>query len=286
MLTQYNLHYNNVTALDTCSSTYLSVCHEGLGEAYENKIIAPIFFSRAYDLQSASEKMQAEKDGALTTYIRSLKTELIEIHKEVLKKYLMRSSFSETWKDYLSELVSAAEMSALAELKLGYCGEATRLSIVQSLINQIETGKRETIQIVTLFKERSKANHAFALYNAKPLLSSVTLADKDDFSNFIKQLEPDNLNSPVIICDSWVGFHGLASRWLSHFDNSKANYLANTFWAQMNIKNYSIPSFRGERDEYNADKRYQFKHLMLDILKRKFDYLGTAEELRDPSLRP
>ena len=272
---------NAVASLNNsmCPIIPMSICPEGL--IFSNKQASPTML-----LQWFSKNQRSEKEERIISdlvAVQRLRKEVILpgviTHQRILEKYLLNLPFEIPfiWRNYLNNIIRISESSILVEVGMGNCGEGAAYSIVNSLIKQIETGERETIQYIELIGETSEIGHAFVLYNAHTLPSYQHFLSNDDFINFFKEIRPANENHRVVSCDSWINFHGTASDWIFHFRASKDNYLADTNWTKMKVEDYTIPSFRKDRNELNPEIRNELKNLMLQILKGEIDYENLQE---------
>jgi len=266
----------------TCSNTPVSSCPMGYNSP--NKVAPKEMISQwLLKSQPTEREERALMDLAIAGYLRKETSHSVMLHQKILKEYLLNLSFEipPIWQDFLGKLINISEFSSLVQLEMGNCGESAYYSIVNSLIEQINTGNRETIQFIMFLGKSSQIGHGVALYNAQPLPSSQSFLEDNNF-NFFEELKQFNENHPIIACDSWINFHGAASDWEAHFRASKDNYLANTRWTKINVEDYSIPSFRNNRNESNPEMRKLLKNLMLDILKGELDYERLRESKRKP----
>jgi hypothetical protein len=173
------------------------------------------------------------------------------------------STFS-VWRLFLSKLISVAEATKTRNENLGFCSEATKASIAQSIWRQLETGNRESIQFIELMGETpvlGDASHNFVVYNAKPILAQNI--NNADAKKLFQNLSANNPKQPVIICDSWVNFHGDAKHWPNHYMQNALPPFTLTTWNKINIHNLTIPSLR---KGVTASQRQYCKNKMREIL--------------------
>lgn len=181
----------------------------------------------------------------------------------------------DVWTSYFKRLYKIAELANFArENGVGVCYEAASLSIRDSLLNQLKTGERESVQLIAMTgeetvnqdgkSEQTIAGHFVALYNAEIISKEVNLQQQslDDFFKNTKAIKPNG----HIICDAWIKYHDTPNFWWRTFKNDKDTGLENVTWKKLEATDYSLPSFRGDRGPDNPKLRNFLRETLIDIL--------------------
>jgi hypothetical protein len=253
-VSQYHAHF----FAQTCPAVSVAVCPQ-----------AKTFFNRydAFDTTfSLEQKLDYIMRGLLLKKERNDNRIRNFFYQRALESYLEKSSttISEEWKKYLLRLVYSASQNNLATENLGACGEAAASAIVPSLIHQLTTGLRENIHQITIISMNGEDNHSAVILNVKKLESSEFSSQKDLLA-YLKNLEPENPQQPIQVCDPWRDYSGTPEAWL----RSTAGLQE---WVNLKILDHTLPSLRVNRDENNVKKRHFLKETALAILKNTFQY--------------
>jgi len=235
-----------------------SICP--LGESYANKQLGET---------AATLKIMRQ----ILLFRRKQANDRFEVCKVNLNTYFNELPFkvSEEWRQYIMDLVYLTEMASSLKHGIGNCGEGAYNAAHQSIIKQLTTGNRESIQILHLSSDSQHDNHGLVIFNAKP----ISPPDKvENIREFFGEFQSENPQMPVIFCDPWAGIYGHAVNWLSYFRRSFRNSnqdWADIQWKGIQVEDYSIPSFN-RKNEMNSQERKPLKRLMLAILEGEVDY--------------
>jgi hypothetical protein len=272
MLTAYGLAVaraacSNTRAIDfapTCSATELSSC--SLGDTFANTDMSDLK-KYAVAVQFGVQR-RAQAKHIVSEKISVLQNELQHERHRLFKDKSNSEidQINNVWQRFLVYLIDSAEKAKLRNEDTGFCGEAAKASIVQSIWKQLKTGKRESIQFVEIFGSSESIhnpNHNFVIYNGAPIKEQKNL-NNEQMAKLLENLDHKERKNPVMICDSWIGFHGDPGGWRPHFmDTAKHPYSA-IQWNRIVATDMSIPSLR---DNLTADQRKFFMKKMKEILE-------------------
>lgn len=176
------------------------------------------------------------------------------------------NELSKDWSQFIIAVAEACFMGAVGSINEGRCTEAAAMSIVHSLQRQLNWGFRESVAQVELHQE----DHTFVIYNADvQALNKANIHTTAELNTFLAELQPQDAQRPVVVCDAWISYNGPASGWLKHYEKHigfDSGLTKDPEAPFMKIRDFSIPSFRKSRDEFNAKTRKLFKALILQIL--------------------
>ncbi|WP_419421261.1 hypothetical protein ACNVED_15440 (plasmid) [Legionella sp. D16C41] len=234
------------------SNSYSSICN--IHGHFANKVMEPtpqlehvlkdmlpIRMQKRTNVSNKKAQLQRELDKA--------EKNLFKGHKDFkeLKIYLT----------YIAELVEEAKIRRIHET--GFCGEATAATMVNSLLRQLQTGERQTVQEIVIRTRDGKSNHAFVLYNSEILQSQEI--DNNKLKTLFSSISSPEAGNPEI-CDEFDGFHGDASKWADKFFGSNTHTFGKDNYAFMQVTDFSLPSL----GKYNSGQRKYIKNLLKKML--------------------
>lgn len=293
----------SITFLSQCPATLFSVCPQG--NSYINQR-TPEFLQAVLE----SEGIDLKKRGGIETlerwveeYIeldvankpmaaaflakeKNIENKILESLISSLSKFIAVHDLELTleWSDYLMLLYQIPMRSLISQFNTGVCKDAALQSIKLSLQKQLKWGIRETIQLVSLVAN----DHAFVIYNASPLKSTQLPENANQIESWLNNLTPQDPNKPVTICDSWLDYCGVANKWYKHYKSNVVLELANGGEKAppfVQVVDYSVPSFRKGRTQFNPGLREFFKTTLRNLLSI-FDRIDSIEDfLKQPFVR-
>ncbi|WP_131783936.1 hypothetical protein [Legionella gresilensis] len=186
-----------------------------------------------------------------------LENDLIEKEHSLFKGH---KGFAQI-KNYFKSVAEAAEIAKIRrDHSSGFCGEAAAANIVNSLLEQLRSGQRETIQEVTIYSADKSINHVFVLHNSQPLQSQRI--NNQQLKDLLSNITSPKQGSPII-CDEFAHFHGSAEKWADKFFNAKTHNYGQGKYVSMEVKDYSLPSLR---DGFNTKQRKYIKESLEKLL--------------------
>ncbi len=248
--------YNNMTTQKSCTTLYQSFC--SLGDSFPNQIFGPHYsqaITPGLNRRKKAHYHMRENVLLLTDELRDLRNTLF---KEMSDDTFLR------WNIFLAKLIDITEATKTRNENLGFCSEATKASVTQSIWRQLETGTRESIQFIGLMGRSpifADANHNLVIYNAKPIPTQNI--NNEELKKLLQNLSADDPKHAVVICDSWVDFHGDAKQWPEHYVQNANPPFSLATWNKIKVDDLTIPSLR---DGITAKQRQYLKNKMHVIL--------------------
>lgn len=239
---------NETFNFPVCKNTYDSTC--SLGDSFLNKF--PTLDFDAY--QKAGEKiMNARKTTAQASQdLANIVFGKLNAQRHKIFKDMPDATFLK-WQKYLALLIDASVKTQLHNQGLGACGEAAKAGIVNSVLKQLTTHTRETIQLINVAgdpltfvstKVDMTPGHIFAIFNSQPI-AAKKLQGSEELATLMKNLKPQDAMKPVVACDSWVDYQGEADNWLEHLQKGNDHYYGSVNWRNIKVEgDYTIPSMR------------------------------------------
>lgn len=250
----------------TCSNQERSFCSRG--DIFENMDMSSI--SR-YDV-AVQYGIQRRKEATELANAKALDLKQALYSDKVRRDLFADKSDNEMesvlndWLRFLGRLIDIAEKTKLRNEGTGFCGEAAKASIAQSIWKQLVTGKRESIQFVQIFGHSDvlgNSAHNFVIYNSAPIGEHNNI-DNTRMAFLMNGLQPQDRDNPrVIVCDSWVDYHGKTGRWHEHFINKVDKTYRAVQWNRLLATDMSIPRFR---EDLTPKQRKFFVNIMRRIL--------------------
>ena len=272
MLTAYGLAIakaacSNTRAIDfapTCAATEPSYC--SLGDTFANTDISDLEKYAAATQFGLQRRAHAKHivSEKITSLHNELQHERHRLFKDKTNSEI--DQINSVWQRFLVYLIDSAEKAKLRNEDTGFCGEAAKASIVQSIWKQLKTGKRESIQFVEIYgtsEHINNPNHNFVIYNSAPIKEQKNLTS-EQMAKLLENLTHKESKHPVTICDSWIGFHGDPGGWRPRFLDAAIHPYHLIQWNRIVATDISIPSFR---DNLTPDQRKFFIKKMNEILE-------------------
>lgn len=242
-----------------------SIC--SLGESFDNK------YDAYDDVVELSPKLMETQEilGIERNKINKLvKEKAAEINRQInqVRDTVLKDLSEQTiqnWFQYFVKLIDGVEKTQLRKKGRGACDEGTKASIIHSVVKQLTTGHHETVQKIGIrgiggFYDQP--NHQFVVYNAKIMPAKLFLKGQT-LEDILKNLQPFDSKNPVIICDSWIDFHGTSGKWFANFTKKDLpSPYVGTKWQQIDFIDYSLPSIK----KLNKEQRRFMTNLMKNIL--------------------
>lgn len=255
---------SNALTFPTCHNEFSSVC--STGDTFLNKVtVVDKTFLNGVNTIVARRKISARRAQRLGNDIfNKLDAERYGILKT------MSDNDLNAWINYFKKLIDASTKTEAHNVGKGACGEAAKASIANSLFKQLETGTRETVQLVTLQSSQPilsfpNSVHVFVIYNGKPI-KSRHLKGNDDLDQLMKNIPSENAQNPVMTCDSWIGYHDNSANWLKQVKAGKDHVYGSVTWEKIEVADYTIPSLR-KAGITAAQRKFLINLMKNDILK-------------------
>jgi hypothetical protein len=192
--------------------------------------------------------------------------------------------FMHDWREYIfQKIIPVIIYSEMVKTGGGDCWSAATHSIHLSLLQQLESGRRFSIQQLSLKSIQGKY-HQLVLYNVNALIPSSATPEENMifFQNktaaeiFFKEIERNfkkaDRTKNIELCDAWGDFIGHPSHWPNTIGY---NFLKPTdSWHSVTVTSYSLPSFRnveapGKNSNdfiVTAQARHEIKSTLLELL--------------------
>ena len=244
-----------------------------------DRLLREFSYEMTRDEENALKMVNA---GFLREQAKTIKTKVLTVIAS--DAYSNGIKLNDTWKAYFHKVGELLVPSALADMNNGVCDDSAKLAVGTALKDQLKWGYRENVGIVVLGEPET---HAFSVSNFKDITdfndphasdTSKAVSNLKDYSEILKSVVPANPKSPVMCCDAWLDYHGDIESYVNSY-NKKIIKRANegphlqeklTFTAH----DYSIPSFRKDRNEDNPEFRCFVKNSlrwMLSVFERIHD---------------
>lgn len=244
-----------------CTNQYMSIC--STGDFFANKVT-----SADENFEKTIREILKQREVVVE---KALKSAQVIVRKLISERYTilqtMTSSDFDSLLTYFNKLIDASAKTESHNLEKGACGESAKASIANSLLKQLETGDRETVQLIELtgtpILNFKNSRHVFVIYNSQPI-ASQKLSNNAALDKLFKNLQPINSTHPVVTCDSWAGYHATPDHWLRHIQHSKDHAYGNVEWQKIEVMDYSIPSLR---NGVTSQQRKFLISLMKEILR-------------------
>lgn len=166
-------------------------------------------------------------------------------------------------KNYLKLIVDLVEQAKIRRhYATGYCGEAAAASVVNTLLKQLQTGKRESVQLLTITDQNQDVGHVFVLYNSTPLKSQWL--DNEKLKTILTNARSPENENPVI-CDEFSHLHDIASIWPKLFFNAKDHLYGKADYVYLDVVDCSLPPLH---KLFNHKQRTFIKETLLEILSQ------------------
>jgi len=280
-----------------------------LGHSFANQVLA-----EANDFNESLNSLVDEyfkdmKKAEEELSVAALREEYAEKIKDILVAKIILDAdehgikLSIEWQAYFHNVGELLIPSAIADLNLGVCDDSGRLGVVNSLKDQLKSGYRENIGMIHLSQPEG---HVFAVSNFKNITDfhdkhahdpNKSVKTLEDYSQILKAVVPENPKRSVTCCDNWLDYDGSIDDFVKAYrrkiirqERRKENWekangrepTAKEPTPEPKLKitdyDYSIPSFRKDRDEDNPEFRCFIKN-SLSWLLGIFDRVHNIEQI-------
>lgn len=225
-----------------CHTNYQSIC--SLGDDFPNREPVSLHTLFVAKLNTESERNNAAIRARKLE--QSIFIKLANARSNIFGN--IDNNKFEFLKRYIQSIIDVSVKSHSHHGGKGVGGEAAKASIADSLLNQLNSGMTETIQLITFTGNEAHTGsfiltnptYPFVIYNA-PTIANRNFGSNQELREFLQTLKPANKDQPVVVCDSFGGFHGNPELWYSELINHPAPIYQNTHWTQMTVSSYSLP---------------------------------------------